>query len=168
MKNYSVITPNVAWNPIPSAIEGGRRPTEMAEGICAASVAPSKIIPKAEVVARKPRRNFPAQYKLRILRELDACKKRGEKGLVMRREGLYSSMVSDWRKQCEKGVVGMLKEKRGRKAEDASAKHIAALEKENAALRTKLKQAEAIIDVQKKVSEMFGLSVSENTQDDQK
>ena len=137
-------------------MEGGRRPTEMAEGLRTDTQPPSTDLsqkaPKSEVIARKTRRKFSAKYKLRILRELDVCQNRGERGLIMRREGLYSSTVSTWRKQYVEGALGMLNVKRGRKTEDASAKRIAELEKENVALRTKLKQAETIIDVQKKVS----------------
>jgi transposase len=171
MENLNVITPKVVWTPGPSASEGGRRPTGDAEGLRAADSSPTIDLlprtPKSEVIAKKPRRQFSTDYKLRILRELDACQNSSERGLIIRREGLYSSTVSNWKKQCRNGALSMLNTKRGRKAEDLNVQRIAELEKEIEALRSKLKQAEIIIDVQKKVSEMFGASVYENTQDGQ-
>ena len=172
MENLDITTSNVVCTSSPSASEGGRRPTGDAEGLRAAESTPTidslAITQKSEVIAKKPRRSFSADYKLRILRELDACQNSSEKGLIIRREGLYSSTVSNWKKQSKKGAWGMLNTKRGRKSEDPGAQRIAELEKEIEALRSKLRQAEIIIDVQKKVSEMFGMPVSEKTQGDQK
>jgi len=79
---------------------------------------------------------------------------------LTRKKGLYSSHISKWRRQREEGILGGLTDKkRGRKAnpDTASKRQVAALEKQNAALQKKLKQAEMMIDIQKKVSEMFGM-----------
>jgi transposase-like protein len=171
MENLNIITPRVVWTPGPSASKGGRRPSVDAEGPRASTGTPAVDLlpgtPKSEVVAKKPRRRFSGDYKLRILRELDACQNGSERGLILRREGLYSSTVSNWKKQCKEGALSLLNAKRGRKSEDPHMQRITELEKENEELRKKLKQAEIILDVQKKVSEMFGTSVSENIQDDQ-
>ena len=112
-----------------------------------------------EVKPRKDRRSFTATYKLKLLDELDRCLKPGEIGSVLRREGLYSSQISDWRRQRTEGLLSALNKARGRKkiAPDQSEK-VSSLEKEIAELKNKLEQAEAIIDVQKKVSEIFGIS----------
>lgn len=111
-------------------------------------------------------RRLTAEYKLRILREADACGPGGVAALL-RREGLYSSHLTRWRAQRDRGVLdALVSRKRGRK-EDAAApwrKKLAKLEHENERLKKRLKQAETIIEVQKKVSEMLGISLesSEN------
>lgn len=123
------------------------RPSE--NGTTAARVPDPEVTPKAK------RRRFSAEYKLRILREADACSQPGEIGALMRREGLYSSLLSDWRRQREAGSLeGLRSKKRGRKARPEK-KRIAKLERENARLRHRLEQAEAIIEVQKKLARML-------------
>jgi transposase-like protein len=109
--------------------------------------------PDPEVPEKRPRRKFTAQYKLRILEEADACKEPGQIGALLRREGLYSSNLNTWRRQKEKGLLEALSpKKRGRKEKEKNslAPRVAQLERENERLRNKLKQAEIIIDVQKK------------------
>jgi transposase-like protein len=111
---------------------------------------------ETEVVEKAKRRQYTTEYKLRILREVDACKERGEVGALLRREGLYSSLVSKWRQQCERGsLAGLGSHKRGPKA-DTQATELARLKCENERLRKRLEQAELIIDVQKKVAQMLG------------
>jgi transposase-like protein len=118
------------------------------------------VPPNPEVIATPPRRRFTAKDKLRILKLADACTAVGSLGALLRAEGLYSSHLTTWRRQRTEGVLSALTpQKRGRKV---SAQHPLqaeneTLRKENARLSTRLKQAELIIDVQKKVSEILGL-----------
>ena len=116
--------------------------------------------PDPEVVAKPARRRFTADYKLRILREADRCTRPGELGALLRREGLYSSLLSTWRRQRDRGsLMALAAKKRGRKSEKPNplVRKNAELERENRRLQGRLKQAEAIIDLQKKVSELLGI-----------
>ncbi len=115
-----------------------------------------------EVLERPVRRQYPAAYKLRILEEADACTQHGELGALLRREGLYSSHLTTWRKQREEGILSGLKpKKRGRKArpKDPVQEENQRLRRENERLLARLKQAETIIEVQKKLSEALGISL---------
>jgi len=116
--------------------------------------------PSTEVPEKPERRRFSAEYKLRILAEADGCTEMGQVGELLRREGLYSSLLSTWRRQREEGVLaGLTPKRRGRKAKPKNplADEMARLQRENERLKTKLRQAELIIDVQKKVSEMLDI-----------
>ena len=116
-------------------------------------------IPDPEVVPKAKRRQFTAKYKLRIVREADACTEPGQIGSLLRREGLYSSYLSKWRQQREEGQLQALSSrKRGRKDKDSSVEELAQLQRENERLRARLEQAEIIIDVQKKLSQLLGLT----------
>ena len=119
--------------------------------------------PDPEVPAKAGRRKFSAQYKKRILDEADGCKgKLGAIGALLRREGLYSSHLTTWRKQRERGELDGLKpKKRGRKAKPINplAGKIRKLEAENRRLHKQLEKAETIIAFQKKLSEMLGISL---------
>jgi transposase-like protein len=116
-------------------------------------------IPDPEVVPKAKRRQFTAKYKLRIVREADACTEPGQIGSLLRREGLYSSYLSKWRQQREDGQLqAFSSKKRGRKPEDPSVEELAQLQRENERLRARLEQAEIIIDVQKKLSKLLGLT----------
>jgi transposase-like protein len=122
--------------------------------------------PATEVVAKAKRRVYPAEYKLRILREVDACQALGEIGALLRREGLYSSNLTSWRRQRERGELdGLSPQKRGPKP-DPQAAELARLQRENERLQERLRRAELIIDVQKKVAQMLGVAVEENNLDD--
>lgn len=124
------------------------------------SIVKERTIPTTEVSERPVRRHFTAEYKLRILAEADRCSKPGQIGEVLRREGLYSSHLSNWRKQRDQGVLaGLTPKRRGRKAKRKNplAEENAKLQRENRRLEEKLRQAELIIDVQKKVSEMLDI-----------
>jgi len=117
---------------------------------------------KTEVVAKAKRRQYPAEYKLRILREVDESKGKGEIGALLRREGLYSSLVSKWREQRERGsLTGLLEHRRGPKV-DVNAVELARLQRENKQLQEKLERAELIIDVQKKVARLLGVTLADN------
>ena len=113
-------------------------------------------MPKTEVVAKAKRKRFTAGEKLRILREVDACQGSGEIGALLRREGIYSSYLTTWRRQRERGELdGLAPHKRGPKP-NPEAIELAKLRRENARLQERLRRAELIIDVQKKVARMFG------------
>ena len=113
---------------------------------------------QTEVVAKAKRRQRSAEYKLRILRELDETKGSSEAGAIMRREGLYSSLVSKWREQRQCGYLTPGAQRRGPKVDPAAAE-LERLQRENQRLREKLERAELIIDVQKKVVQLVGLEV---------
>jgi len=118
-----------------------------------------------EVVPKAKPRQFSAAYKLGILREYEALDV-GEKGALLRKEGLYSTHISNWRRQRERGGLdGLRANKRGRKA-DPQAREIAQLKRENEELEARLEQAGRIIEVQKKVSELFGLGEKKTQQDE--
>jgi transposase len=126
-------------------------------------VVPPSSVPDSEVRERAARRRFTAEYKLRIVREADACTGAGELGALLRREGLYSSHLATWRRQRDAGALSALSPKtRGRPAPAASplARRVAELEREKVRLERRLKQAETIIEVQKKISEVLGISLT--------
>jgi transposase len=117
-------------------------------------------VPDPEVPAKARRRQFSAEYRLRILREAEGCKTPGEIGALLRREGLYSSNLVTWRRQREaRALLGMKAQKRGPKgrSEDPRLKQ---QEREIARLRRRLKQAETVIEVQKKVAEILGIPLN--------
>ena len=123
-------------------------------------------VPDPEVVPRAKRRQFSAQYKLRIVTEADQCSQRGEIGALLRREGLYSSHLTTWRKQRDRGQLqGLTPKKRGRKP-DPQAAELARLQRENERLKARLAQAETIIEVQKKLSQMLGLTPAERDENE--
>lgn len=122
-------------------------------------------IPESEVILKPKRRRYSAEYKLRILQEYEACTEPGSRGALLRREGLYSSHITAWRRQRDRGgLSGLAGQKRGPKV-DAQAVEIARLERENERLRQRLRRAELIIDVQKNVSQLLGLPRAEIEQE---
>ncbi len=135
------------------AAEGARRATGEA-GVPSPSRAPA---PDAEVPAKPQRRRFTAEYRLRILKEADACKKPGELGALLRREGLYSSHLTNWRRQREAGALRDLRARRRGPTPRAVDPRVKQLEAENRRLQRKLQRAEAIITLQKKVAEILGI-----------
>lgn len=125
--------------------------------------------PDPEVPERKHRRKFTAKYKLEILDQIDKCTQPGQIGELLRREGLYSSSITTWRRQRDQGLLDALSpQKRGRKniAKNPLSNEVSRLQRENERLKKKLKQAETIIAVQKKVSEILGISQDHNEGDD--
>jgi len=126
--------------------------------------------PDPEVPAKARRRRFSAQYKKKILEEADACKdKYGSMGALLRREGLYSSHLTTWRRQREKGELDSLApKKRGRKAKPVNPliRKVRELEVENRKLKKQLDKAETIISFQKKLSEMLGISLDQKENDE--
>lgn len=108
---------------------------------------------------------FSAEQKLRILREADELKGTGGIGKMLRREGLYSSHLTDWRAERDRGeLAGLAPKKRGRKARSDRARdeELARLTREIERLRCRLAQAEAIIAVQKKVASLLGVPLTED------
>ena len=122
---------------------------------------PGKALPTkvdSDVKSKPERRQFSAEYKRRILEEADACTEAGQIGALLRREGLYSSNLTHWRQQMSKGVLKALSpHKRGPKP-DPLANENAALRRRIERLEAELKRAETIIEVQKKLSDLLGLS----------
>ena len=117
-------------------------------------------MPDPEVVPMAERRRFAAGEKLRILEEAEACTEPGEIGALVRREGIYSSYLSRWREARDRGQLTALgAQQRGpRPATDAAlVREVARLQRENERLLARLEQAEAIIEVQKKLSEILGI-----------
>jgi transposase len=143
----------------PKRSGGERSETERSEG---APEAPPRIPtppatpppPDPEVPEKPLRRRFTAEYKLRILKEADACQAQGgEIGAVLRREGLYSSHLVTWRRQRDEGSLEALQaRKRGRKATDPLVRRNQELEKQNRKLEARLHKAQLIIEFQKKVA----------------
>lgn len=128
---------------------------------------PQAQVPEPEVLPRANRRQFSAAYKLRIVEEADRCTEHGQIGALLRREGLYSSQLASWRGQRSKGQLAALSpQARGRKGQHPSAMEVARLQRENERLRVRLEQAELIIDVQKKLSQLLGLAPDETETDD--
>lgn len=114
-----------------------------------------------EVAAKATRRRFSEAYKEQILAEADRCSHPGELGELLRREGLYRSSLRRWRKERREGTLPP--KQRGPKpsANKQETQELARLKRENARLAERLRQAELIIEVQKKVSEMLGIRLPE-------
>ena len=133
-----------------SAAAGGRRDPDVSP-------------PDPEVTEAKPLRRFTAAYKLRVIDQADQCSEPGQIGALLRREGLYSSHLTNWRKQREQGILrGLTPAKRGRKARPRNPldTRVTELERENQRLQNKLKQAHIIIEAQKKISEILSIEQS--------
>jgi transposase-like protein len=118
--------------------------------------------PDPEVPAHTKRKQHSKAFKLRILKEVDAANP-GDIGAVLRREGLYSSHLTIWRRQRAEGKLNPLSiNKRGPvpKMDEPTRRKVSSLEKENSRLSRRLKRAEQIIDVQKKISELLGIPMN--------
>jgi transposase-like protein len=127
--------------------------------------------PEVEVLAKPKRRRFAVEYKLRILREAEKCTGRGELGALLRREGLYSSTLSNWRRARDRGDLsarGMPKRGRKGKPKDGRDLRVRELERENKRLRARLERAEALIEVQKKVSELLGVDLRQTDEESER
>ena len=124
--------------------------------------------PEVEVMAKPTRRRYTAEYKLKVLREAEALSGRGEIGALLRREGLYSSNLTQWRKQRERGELEGLSRKRGPlpKGKNSLADKVKVLERENARLKARAERAEGLVEIQKKVSEILGIELKHNGEKD--
>jgi transposase len=122
------------------------------------------------VTSKTKRRRFAAEYKRRVLQEADACTESGQIGALLRREGLYSSHLVTWRHARERGELeGLAPKKRGPKAQEPNplAQQLAALERENARLKAENAKLQIICDVQKKVSQLLGVTLPTIPEDDE-
>jgi transposase-like protein len=125
-----------------------------------------EAMPNTEVVVKAKRKRFTAVEKLRILREVDTCQGSGEVGALLRREGIYSSYLTTWRRQRERGELdGLSPHKRGPKP-NPEAIELAKLRREHERLQERMRRAELIIDVQKKVARMLGETIESPELDD--
>ena len=139
--------PSAATGPV---TEEGRRPT----------IVPGPVAASPELTGRPRRRTFTVQDKLRILADTDRAAGTGGVGAILRREGLYSSVLSDWRRQRDAGAFGALApSKRGPKSPPPNplATELASARRDNIRLQQRLERAEAIIELQKKVAELLGV-----------
>ncbi len=141
----------------------GRRERERSEGERSATDSKTALTPKSphpdpEVVAQAKRRRFSADYKQRILAEVDQAKGSGGSGALLRREGLYSSLLTTWRRERKAGALQALApRKRGPKSKrDPVAEENQQLSLQNQRLTEELRKAEIVIDVQKKVAALLG------------
>jgi hypothetical protein len=122
-----------------------------------------------EVVAKAKRRLFSVAYKKRVLAEVEKCTEAGQIGSILRREGLYSSHLNTWRGQQDRGEwESKSVSRRGRPAQPEMAQEMSQLRLENEHLHQRLSQLEAVIDIQKKVSQLIGLSYPTNQLDGNK
>jgi transposase-like protein len=122
------------------------------------------------VTSKAKRRRFTAEYKRKVLQEADACTESGQIGALLRREGLYSSHLVTWRHARERGELeGLAPKKRGPKAKEPNplAQQLAALERENARLKAENAKLQIICDVQKKVSQLLGVTLPTIPEDDE-
>jgi len=132
----------------------------------AAAPAPATKAPVSpEVVPGPRRRAFTAEFKRQVLAEVDACTETGEVGALLRKHGLYSSHLTEWRRQRHEGLRP---KKRGRKVDEQRGlvDEIAKLRREKARLEERLEQAETIIAFQKKVSELLGIPLKRPPSDE--
>ena len=126
------------------------------------NISTAPTISETEVESKAPRRRFTREYKISILERADACTNPGEIGKLLRQEGLYSSHLSSWRGQRREGILKALSRKRGpKKAKSSTQLENEKLRREIELLREKLTYAEKIIDVQKKLSEVLGIPLTD-------
>ena len=129
-----------------------------------AEVSAVAVVPEVEVAEKASRRQFNAEYKRRILKEADTCTREGEIGALLRREGLYSSHLAVWRAARERGeIAGLAPRKRGPKVAppDPRDRKIVELERETRRWKARAERAEALVDLQKKVSMILGIALPE-------
>jgi len=139
-----------------SRSESERGAAEATSGGVGRGVAPDPA------VRTRGRRTFSAEYKARVLRELEACTEHGEVGALLRREGLYSSHVVQWKRQrAEAEQHGLAPRKRGPRGKSAETRRIEQLEREKAKLEEELRKANIIISYQKKVHALLGIPLPE-------
>jgi hypothetical protein len=126
---------------------------------------------ETEVSSKAKRRFFTAEYKRKVLLELDACSKPGDVGALLRREGLWSSHLTSWRRQRESGELsGLAAKKRGPKARltDERDREIAQLKREVAKQTARAEKAELIAEIQKKLGELVGLKMPDPSSTEKK
>jgi len=153
--------------PAAAGTEGGRRPTGV-PAAAGSTIRPGgdptipntpPARPNPQVVERPVRRTFPKAYKLDIIRQIEACSKFGQIGEILRREGLYSSNVNSWRLQYKQGRLDTPTSRKPAAKTVAQDSRVPQLQRENARLQARLQQAELILEIQKKASEILGISL---------
>jgi len=132
-----------------------------AGGVFGATVKSTAAVPDPEVSEARKRIIRSAEDRFKIVREFDACKNSGEKGAILRREGIYASYVSRWRQERDQALTGLSNKKRGPKPDPAKTEklRIVSLEKQVVRLEKDLKKCHVIIDFQKKLSEILGIDL---------
>jgi transposase len=166
MENKEVMAMN--FKPKVEEMKGARGATGISSTAGLRGFGVKTVVPNPEVEKAR-RRSYTAEYKRLILREAEVCKEQGQVGALLRREGLYSSNLTAWRHQVERGTLDALSsKKRGPKARkpDPSVRRITEQEKEIQKLRAKLRKAELIIDAQKKIAAIFQLSSDQKEEED--
>jgi transposase len=159
--------PKSASSPVPAPEEPAERrdgersePSRSEAGSSGAPAASTQVHP------RPTRRSFTADFKLRVLQEIDGCRAPGEIGAVLRREGLYSGHLSKWREQRRRGALaGLAARPRGPKAPSVEPKELAGLRRENERLRRQLEKANLCLEIQKKTSELLGIPLNPPSSD---
>src|SRR4030042_1640053 len=167
MEKKEVMVMNLS--PKVEEMEGARRATGISSTSASRGSQGINAVPDPEVPEKASRRSYTADYKRRILREAESCKEYGQVGALLRREGLYSSNLTAWRRQAEQGTLDALSsKKRGPKVRrsDPSVRRITEQEKEIQKLRARLRKAELIIDAQKKLAEIFQLPCYQKAEED--
>lgn len=124
-------------------------------GFLAGGRAALEGVPDPELVERAKRRSFTAEYKLRVLEEADACTQPGEMGALLRREGLYTSHLTYWRRQRRDGSLKELGRSRGRKPADRREREIAELRRRAERAEAELQKARKVIEIQGNVSALL-------------
>jgi transposase len=152
-------------DPVAGAVEAKRVPLASVKGEHGETVADARgTRPDPEVAEKPRRRRFSAEFKRRILDLADKCTEPGSLGKLLRKEGLYSSTLSEWRLQRERGLLqGLSPARRGPAAPEPNPllPELERLRKENKRLTKRLNQAELLLDVQKKISQLLGLETIE-------
>jgi transposase len=140
--------------------------TTMTAAQLRAQTMPMEQVPDPEVSERpRPPRQYPAAYKLRILEEYERLDKAG-KGALLRREGLYTSLISEWRKQRDKGALQALQQRRGRPPTDPLQRELARLQAENARLREQLAKQAKVLEVQGELSALLSRLATSSAESD--
>jgi transposase len=141
-------------------MEGARRATGVSSPEASYKY---RNIPDNEVTEKAARRKFTAEYKRSIIKEADALREQGQVGALLRREGLYYSNLDTWRRQAERGTLDALSKNRGPRAKrpDKAARRIKEQEKDILKLKAELKKAGLIIEAQKKITEIFQISLDQ-------
>jgi len=148
-------------------MEGARRATGVSSPEASHKYRNIPIVPDTEVTEKAKRRSFTAEYKRHILKKVDALREQKQIGALLRREGLYYSNLATWRRQEERGTLDALSKNRGprTKRPDKAARLIKEKDKEILKLKAELKKAQLIIEAQKKITEIFQISLDQRQEE---
>ena len=149
-------------------MEGARRATGISSPEASHKYRSVPIVPDTEVTEKATRRRFTAEYKRHILKKVDALREQKQVGAFLRSEGLYYSNLTTWRRQAERGTLDALSSKNrglGAKKPDKSARRIKEKERKILKLKAELKKAQLIIEAQKKISEIFQISLDQRQEE---